>query len=216
MAKRNRPTVDVKPVEEGLTAKTIKAVKDIAKPFASFVSDYTALAMKREELAPRFMKAFGLWQAETGRSFVDFVRYLVPEVGAARNEYRNHRAYQAADYLRRLAQQQQREAEGGNRRRSADAAATAPATPMNGMARLLKSLIPIIPEDQRQRVWEALHAELHWSDRQINRIQGLVTESAPLIDVTVPRGQHLPNLRIAVHETTPEENIGAEGQRAAA
>ena len=84
--------------QTGLTRRREAAGAAVAET----TPDFTAMAVSREELAPKFMKAFGLWQAETGSTFVEFVRFLVPEIGNTRAEYRNHRAYQAADYLRRL------------------------------------------------------------------------------------------------------------------
>lgn len=187
-----------------LSAKTKKAIDQIKGAFKQFVTAFAALGEKRADLSPKFMKAFGLWQAETAGTFVDFVRFLVPEIGTKREEYRQHRAYQAADYLRRLAQQANR---GEQRRRTPEERATAPVTAMDAMARLLASFIPIIPEQEQAKIWESLHEVLHWSDRQVLRMQTLIDEAQPLVVAKIGRGnaQEIPNLRLAVGVVTTAE-----------
>lgn len=186
-----------------VSSKVLKAVDAIKKPFTQFVKDFASLATSREELAPKFMKAANAWMEETSGTFVDFVRYLVPDVGATRNEYRAHRAYQAADYLRRLVAQQARA-----RREPTTEGTVAPATPMNAMASLVASIMPLIPEDQKHRLWESFYVNLHWSQRQVERLQGLIGDADPLVNIRTPRGQTMPNLRLAV--PAPQEEEGAE------
>lgn len=200
-----------------LTARVKKQVDAVKKPFLQFSKNFAALAESREELAPKFMKAFGSWQAVTGGTFVDFVRYLVPEVGATRQEYRSHRAYQAAEYLRRLvATQQQRQRNVGQDTEARGAAAV---TPIDAVARLIKAMMPLVMEDQHQRFWEAMYTQLHWTDRQVHRVQNLVAEVNPLVVARAPRGQELPHLRImlpVVQEQAEQEESGAQRARPAA
>jgi len=181
-----------------LTAKALKVINLIKKPFTQFTKDFAALAVSREELAPKFMKAFGLYQAETAKTFVDFVRYLVPEVGKSRNEYRSHRAYQAADYLRRLASQAAR----GGRKANMTAAerANVPATPTEAVARVIASMLTLIPQDQQERVYQAVHTELHWSERQVTRLQNQVEHADPLVIAKLPRGVQIPALKLSFPE----------------
>ena len=194
---RNAPTVAESTPD--LSAKVTKAVDLIKRPFIQFVKDFQALAQSREELAPKFMKAFGMWQAETAGTFVDFVRLLAPDVGKTRNEYRNHRAYQSADYLRRLV---------GNARRQpltqAERAA-APASPTDSLARVMASLLTIIPEDQHERVWKAMTDSLHYTDRQVTRLQTQVEHVDPLVRI---QGQ-VQRLRLSFPTATEEQHEAA-------
>jgi hypothetical protein len=177
-----------------LSSKVERAIDGIKKPFMSYVKDFTALAASREDLAPKFMKAFGLWQAETAGTFVDFVRMLVPEIGNSRNEYRNHRAYQAADYLRRLVGNANR------RPRTQEERAAAPVAPTDALSRIMASLMTIIPEDQQQRIWTAMQSQLHWTDRQVNRLQTQVEHVDPLVQI---QGR-VQNLRLRFPAGAPE------------
>ena len=136
---RNAAKVEAAP---DLSTKVRNAIEAIKKPFTSFVKDFAALAISREELAPKFMKAFGMWQAETGGTFVDFVRTMDSTVGKVRAEYRAHRSYQAADYLRRIVGN----AAKVNRPQTAAERASQPATPTDALARVFASLMTIIPE----------------------------------------------------------------------
>lgn len=191
--------------DEQLSGKVRKQVDAIRKPFLAFTKNFAALAQSREELAPKFMKTFGAWQAITGGTFVDFVRYLVPDLGATRQEYRTHRAYQAADYLRRLiSTQQQRDRRPANPEERAQGAVT----PIDAVARLIKALMPLVQQDQQQRLWDAMYTQLHWTDRQVHRVQNLVQEVNPLVVARPQRGQELPMLRIMIPVAEPEQPEG--------
>jgi hypothetical protein len=175
-----------------LSAKAQKAVNEIRKPFTSFVRNFESLAVTREQLAPKFMKAFGLWQADTGGTFVAFVRYIDPSVPADRVGYRMNRVYQAADYLRRLV--------GNVSKRAADPTAesqAAPVPPGDALARILAAMMSIIPEKQQNVIYEAMKAELNWSDRQIQGIQNRVEHTDPLVEI---KGRTLENLRLSIPE----------------
>ncbi len=191
-------TVDTEPIE--LSAKVRRLVDTLRPSFRAFVVSFADLTASRAELAPTFMKTFGTFQSETGQTFVDFVRLLDPSVGPSRADYRQHRAYQAADYLRRLQAQQARP-------KTPSRSTAAPATPLDGMARLIASLLPLIGADQVPRLWEAVERELHWTDRQATALQHRVEQATPLVAVRPPRGVATPQLRIApgpAHETDVE------------
>jgi hypothetical protein len=179
-----------------LSSKVSKAIDAIKKPFTSFVKDFAALSTTREELAPKFMKAFGLFQAETGGTFVMFVRYLDPSIGAARNEYRSHRTYQAADYLRRIV------GNARNRPQSVAERQAAPAPPTDVLARILASLVSILPEGQKEKVYDALKQEARWTDRQVERMHNQVEHVDPLVEI---KGRTLENLRLTIPEQSSEE-----------
>lgn len=198
-------TQQIEPVAVRLSAKVRNAVDAIREPFGTFVAEYSALAVRREELAPRFMKSFGLWQAETGATFVDFVRVLVPDLGTSRKEYRAHRAYQAADYLRRLAAAVTRAPLSASEAAAEVQARTRPAKPSEGLARVLASMLALLDPAAQAIVWIAVHDGLHWGDRQVADLQTAVQDAQPLVKLTAPRGQHLPTLRavaVVEEETT--------------
>lgn len=166
--------VDIAPI----SAKTQKMIDGIKRPFVAFVSDYKSLLSSRAELAPRFMKAYGAWQSESGGTFVAFVRVLDPSIPVERNAYRAHVSYQAADYLRRLVARQQAEKEG----RKVVNPAEVPATPLEALARLVSSVLPLVPN--ADILWKAFVEELHWTDNQVKRVQSLVTHSEALLRPT--------------------------------
>lgn len=187
-----------------LSAKVKKAIKAIAAPFKSFSRDFAALSVRREELAPQFMKAANLWMAETKGTFVDFVRHLDPSVGNTRAEYRESRSYQAADYLRRLvANASRRERAGGT---AEGEEAPVRATAVDAVARILASLMEVVEgERQQQQIYDALGTQLGWTPRQVQRIQTQVAHVDPLVHIRA----RVENLRLSFP-------TGEEEQRAAA
>lgn len=191
-----------------LSARVRSAVDKVRGNFTAFVRDFAALQVNRSELAPNFMRAFGLYQAETGGTFVDFVRLLDNTVGTTRAEYRQHRAYQAADYLRRLVATSNR-ATALTAEERATRAATAPVSPIEGMARLIRSFLPLVPEDQKQKLWDSLHVCLHWSDRQVSRVQEMIEDVPALLTVRQPRGSNMPALRLTVPQPEESEPLAA-------
>lgn len=197
-------------VAQHLSAKLQKMVDAIRKPFNSYLKEFTIMQASREELAPKFMQTARAWQAEQNKDFVAFVRYLVPEIGTGR-EYRSHRAYQAADYLRRLDNQVRARAEGGGRRVAGrrGLGRAGAATAADALARVLKSFLPIIPEAQQRHLWEAMQAQLGWTERQVSRLDTQVETVEPIVDI---RGRQLDNLRLTVHvpaEVAEQEEVAA-------
>lgn len=192
------------PTTPELSAKTRKLIDAVRAPFSSFVTQYAELMSTRADLAPSFMRAFGAFAQESGQTFVDFCRLLDPSIGPTRADYRVHRSYLAADYLRRLAAQQSRP------RVAPSTPATAPATPLDGMARLLAAMLPLISADQVSRLWETVSAELHWTERQITSLQHRVENADALVNVRPPRGAGgtVPQLRIAPVRHTADQEQG--------
>lgn len=176
-----------------LSSKVLRAIEEIKKPFTSFTKDFAAIAMRREELAPKFMKAFGLWQAETGGNFVTFIRHLDPSVGNTRNEYRTHRSYQAADYLRRIvANVGRREGAGG-----IEADVTGPVTPAEAFSRLLAAFMKLIPDSQINHLREAMQESLHWDLKRVDRSLEQATEAEPIVSI---KGKTIDNLKLSTPE----------------
>lgn len=184
-----------------LSNKVKKAVDAIRRPFAEYNKAFGALAVRREELAPKFMKAANLWMAETSGNFVAFVRFLDPSIGSARAEYRNHRTYQAADYLRRLAGR----AESGRQGRTASDRATAPTPPNAAVARIVASLMSLIPEDRQEEIWDAMRSQLHWTDRQVTTLQRQVEHTDPLVQIRA----RVERMQITLPAPAEEERVAA-------
>lgn len=154
-----------------VSAKTKKLVDGIRQPFAAFTTEFTALSKSRAALAPKFMRAYHAWSAETGGTFVDFVRELDPEVPEERDAYRAHASYQAADYLRRLQANGQREpVEGGGPKAE---------SPMAVIGMLLASMAPVV--DNMDEVYSIFQTKLHWSPQRVKRLQTLAADSPPLL-----------------------------------
>lgn len=206
MAKKTAPPSDMhndvteltSTVAAEMTAKTRKAVDALRAPFRAFSSDYANISATRGELAPSFMKAFNAFKIDTDLTFVDFVRVFDSTVGPTRDEYRAHKSYQAADYLRRLVQQSQAP--------KATGSTVLRASALDGLARVLKSVLPLISADQVPRLWETIEKELHWTERQLQALQNRVDAADPVMNVRPQRGQGgvIPQLRIV----TPRHGNG--------
>lgn len=157
--------------ESTLTAKTLHMVEDVRQPFAELSTLQGGLAVKSKTLAPRFMRAYNAWAAETGGTFVGFVVLLDPAVPADRAGYRGNASYQAAEYLRRLvAAKAKPEATTG-----ADAASK-PASMVEALAAVLATVAPSV---DMQALWTAFETKLHWSTAAVKRLQQRVGESPP-------------------------------------
>jgi hypothetical protein len=168
-----------------VSARTRRAIDALAEPFNAFVGDFAALGQKRADLAPKFMKTLGQWQAETGGTFVDFVRELVPDLPTKRDEYRSHAAYAAADYLRRLSALSRA---GVGSAVVASMSMQTPVTPVRAVAKVIAAVLPLIAEESVGLLWDALKESLHWSDRQMAQLQTLTAEASPVARLAAPRG----------------------------
>ncbi len=156
-----------------LSAKTTKLIEGVREPFMLFVEDFTALSKNRAQLAPKFMKAFGAYQSESGGSFIAFVCYIDPTVPADREGYRNNTVYQAADYLRRLKAKAEKE-------EVADPNAPVVASPIDVIVDLLVTVIPVV--ESLEPIWAAFTERYHWTEKRIARLKKLVGESrTPLL-----------------------------------
>ena len=170
-----------------LSTKTSSLIEGIRRPFLSFSKDFAGLVHSKAELAPKFMKAFRAWEKETDGTFVAFIRVLDPSVGEDRDDYRAHKTYQAADYLRRLDSRPEPEERTG----------TSPATHLLGLTRVVATILDLVAEDQQPRLWAALEKELHWTDTQIDRLKAKVGETEPIARLRPPKGTEAYELRVA-------------------
>lgn len=145
-----------------VSAKVRTMIDHIREDFTAFVDGFTALTSARATLSPKFMKAFGAWQAETGGNFVSFVRLLDPEVPEDRDGYRAHKSYQAADYLRRLQA-------GATRETSEIPESERPVTAYRALAYFVATVLPTL--DPSGALWTAFVEQMHWTEQQAARLQ---------------------------------------------
>jgi hypothetical protein len=197
-AARNRGTATA--VETDLSAKVKNAMDAIKQPFMSFAKGLSAINQKRGELAPRFMKAFGFWQAETGGTFVQFVRAIDPSIGEKRDEYRNHPTYQAADYLRRL------QGAAGRTQTNDGQEQVQQTSPTDALARFMATLLNMIPEGRHAVIKTAMEQELHWDTRRIENLFKTATNVVPIFEV---RGRTLDNLTVRLPEHHEQEALAS-------
>lgn len=172
-----------------LTASVARLVDGIRTTFTAFVDDFTSFTLSGEELAPRFMRTYRKWEAETGGSFIAFVRLLVPSIPMDVKSYKAHSAYMSADYLRREAARLERQ--GTTPAERAEAIRNRPVSPRTALARVLASVMPLIDPNALETLFEAMRSNLHWSEAQVDGIKELVGEETPLVRIRAPRGVHI-------------------------
>ncbi len=192
------PATNGEPAIE-VSKHTSHLIDVIREPFAAYVTAFVALNETRAQLAPKFMKAFNAWAAETGKPFVAFVRLLDPTVPVQSAEYRRHRAFMAADYLRRLAATSARQeaAEAAGEGVGTGIGAEAPATPQEAIARLIAAILPLIALEHHGRLWSIIQDELHWTEQRVARLRDQVQVVKPIATVQAAKGQPRPTLFLA-------------------
>lgn len=168
---------------ETLSAKTRKLVEAVRPAFTQFAADFEALTVKRSELAPKLMKAYGAVQSETGISFVGFVRLMDPTVPVSREAYRAHKTYAAADYLRRLAAGRPSAAAGPRITPEAE-------TPLDVLSRLVAAILPNLDAPIFWTSFAQVCAP-HWSERQMttlrSRVESLTAVGIKPIPIRPPK-----------------------------
>jgi hypothetical protein len=176
------------PGAEGLSARLRALLTRVRRPFMAFAEGFEALTTSRAQLAPEFMRAHATFQQEVGGSFVAFVRLIDPSVPEDREGYRNHRSYQAAEYLRRLVNQAEAIAERQRRRDAGEAPAPSPQTV--ALATVIATLLTLAPEADVQ-VWTMLE-EIGLRPRQLSRLRELTSEAETInLEAPAPVAQQL-------------------------
>lgn len=174
MAKRNAEAAAITPKE--LSSVTRRGIDAIRKPFVNFVKGFKDLAVSRAELAPKFIKAFGAYQKDTGGTFLSFVALLDPSVPVAdRDAYRVHPSYAAAQYLRRLSG---RTDTGANRARPLR-------SNLANLARLIATILPVMAD--AEAFWTGLADQFGLRPRQVAKLRQVVAASKPLVDLHLTR-----------------------------
>lgn len=174
-----------------LSKRVQTAVDKVRSLFRSYVEDFAALTASTEDLAPTFMQTYRRWEGETGGSFVAFVRVLVPDLPMETKAYKLHKAYNAADNLRRVAGRLERE--GTNPVERAQRIANAPVAPRRAFLSLLSAVAPLIQPDALDLLFDAMKTRLHWSEATVDGIKDAVEnkEETPLVLIRPPRGVHI-------------------------
>jgi hypothetical protein len=144
------------------------ALEQLRTQFAAFTEVWTGLSVRRAHIAPAFLSLFERYRQETGRTFVAFVKELDPTVPGTKPGYQQHRSYQAALYLRRLA----------------EAPHTTPqhrktVTPYRLLVPVTKSLLQLHPHPDA--VWAALERASKWNARNVDRFRRDVARTEPLV-----------------------------------
>lgn len=163
------PTVSVVASTPEVSVKTRHLIEAIREPFTAFAEGFSQLRVSREELAPRFVKAFEAWAKETEGSFVAFARLLDADIPEDREGYRAHPSYQAADYLRRLSVSAEREPVPEEDR---------PVPAYTALARLVATVLPII--DQNGQIWSSFVREMRWTEQQGERLRAAGTKAGAI------------------------------------
>lgn len=196
------PAVEPTNPADSLSAKAKRAIEATRSGFLAFIHTHGTWSAKRAEIVTPFVKAFHLFKEETKLGLADFVRQFVPDVPSASADYKKHSAYNAADHIMRLYREQARA-----KLAKTGESATKPkkVTPVQGMARLLAAMLPLISADQVDKLWDVAKTQLvGWSDGSLKNLRESVEKSAPLMALRPPRGfaGAVPSLRIAAPRLT--------------
>jgi len=171
------------------------AVRDITDTFLAFAHSFAAVASKRAEFAPRFVKVFEMWREETNGSLAAFCRLFDETVPLKTADYKKHPTYNAADYLRRMVADAERAAQSSKRGRKRKK----PASPRAALVRLVSSILPLFAESERDTLVDALSSRLNWTEDQARNVLTDAADETPIIVVKAPRGMHVDGeLKIAV------------------
>lgn len=199
------PQADVK----AIPATVNRQIQTLRRQFVTFRDSFAGVMQRRADLAPTFIRIYGLYQAATGGSFLAFVRQIDPEVPMDRDGYRNHPSYQAAQYLRRLVDRSDR---GG---RANGVTAPTRSNVLN-LARSIATILTVVRD--ADVVWKAIMQEFSLTQRQMTNLQKTAANVRPLL--TLP-GVRPVNPRI-IHVTpepmieTSETTVKAKRRSAAA
>ena len=183
--KRASKALPVVPVLTGipggkLSPELSRNIEALRKPFLDYVQGFASMSARRDELAPRFMAALDDWRKETGRTqFIEFCRTVDPSIPTRRDDspegpgYRNHRSYQAADYLRRKS--------------SRTDSGVGRATPIRNsswkLSRLLATLLPLVRKDSVSEFWNAIATEFDLAKGQVNTLKRMTETTQPIMEI---------------------------------
>ncbi len=151
-----------------LSRQLSAALDELRAEFAKMTDALQSLTVRKAHLAPTFLRLYHRYRQETGRTFVAFVKELDPSVPADRKGYQHHRSFQAALYLRRLAEKPETTVQ--HRKTT---------SPYQLLVPVTKSLLQLHP--QPDAVWAALERTSRWNARNVDRFRRDVAKAAPLL-----------------------------------
>lgn len=161
-----------------LTAGEQKQINAQRRAFMGFTDRFELVRESRAELAKPFMRLYSTLDAKySGLSFVNYVRLYDPSVptqARGENGYTAHRAYIAAEYLRRLFRQAPR-----GQSRVRDGAA-------DDLARTIATILQVMPD--HAAFWQAMSEELNLTSRRLTALKQRVAATRPLFAINLPRG----------------------------
>lgn len=191
---------------EDLDRPTQRLIAEIKPTLRTFAQRFGQVQESRAELAPQFMKIYNqIAAAHDGFTFVEYVRLLdptVPTAAAGDDGYRNHKLYQACDYLRRLTRLRPRGRQGVRDN----------ATDM--LARSLATMLTIIRDPNQ--VWSALQTEFQFTERALTNLKRRVETTRPLFQLPIARPVQIGNvihMPRANAPAAPAEPVAANGRR---
>lgn len=158
-----------------LSHKLRTTLDALRSDFTGFQSNFSILTARRETLAPTFLKAYQQYRRETHRSFVAFVAELDPALPVADKAYLYHRSYQAALYLRRIAEAPHTQAK--HRRTE---------SPYTVLAVVIRSVTPFVHPHERS-LWNAIAEASGWRPRDMERLQQAVRRAHAFQIAGAPR-----------------------------
>lgn len=170
-----------------LSARIVKMIDGIRDPFVGYADALKTVNERRADFAPKFMKVFHAWQAETEDSFIAFVRVLVPDLPMERKVYIKHPASIAADNLRSLYNRLER-GKAKTPAERAQAIQNKPVAPRVAFTRILAAFLPFLDASGVEQLRKVMSDQLHWTPGQINSVVADSTAAPPLVRVKAPKG----------------------------
>ncbi len=162
-------------VRSALSRTLVRAVTNFRTEFADFTTAFAGLNVRRDQLAPAFLKIWTQYHRETKGTFIAFVRELDRTVPAQKALYQRHRSYHAALYLRRLAEAPETQAKYRQT-----------ALPFDLLARVIKGVMPLV-HPHEPAVWQAIRVQSGWRSRDLARLEARVEHARPIVLPTAPR-----------------------------
>lgn len=170
---------------EKLGAEVKGQLNKLKGRFTEYAKAFASVMGKRDEIAEDLVGLFGICKGKVpSLSFVRFVALLDPSIPFAQRDtkmgddgetlegYRDHPAYQAAEYCRRKVE---------GRGRTRGGASVAKINAVERMARVIATIIPFVRDEGQ--LWTAIKSELGLDDRAFTRLKNAVKQTEPLFRV---------------------------------
>lgn len=205
---------------DSLSAAHKRTIAGMRRQVLDAARTFGAVRERLSDLAPKVVKLFKDIEGENPSiTFVDFTRMFDPSVPTHSRDrdgvigYLNHRTYYTLQYMRRLVQQKSRPRGAGQGVRD---------SATDGLARTLKTILQILPEDAQGEIWNVVQAEFGFGERIMTRLRKRVDATKPLFKLDASRVKvgnviHMDRAAAAEGEALaqPGRNVAipAEGRR---